>query len=145
MNYKIIDNTIILSLDKNDFINESIKRIFKQEKLSFGWISGIGAIYNIEIGYYDIECKEYVKKKIKEEHELLSITGNITFLNSEYFVHTHVSISDKKFNAFGGHLFDAQIAAAGEFKISLFDCNIDRKLSSDIGLNLWCIKNNEDN
>ena len=60
-------------------------------------------------------------------------------------MHTHVSISDKKFNVFGGHLFDAQIAAAGEFKISLLDCNIDRKLSSDIGLNLWCIKNNEDN
>ena len=48
MNYKIIDSTIILSLDKNDFINESIKRIFKQDKLAFGWVSGIGAIYNIE-------------------------------------------------------------------------------------------------
>ena len=145
MNYKITDNTLILSLSKNDFINKSIKKIFKKEKLAFGWVSGIGAIYNIELGYYDIESKEYIKKKIKEEHELLSISGNITILNSEYFVHTHVSISDKKFNVFGGHLFDAQIAAAGEFEISLLDCNINRKLSSSIGLNLWCIKNNEDN
>ena len=145
MNYKIVNKNIILSLDRNDFINSNIKKIFENEKFNSGWISGIGAIYNIEIGYYDLDRKKYIKKKIEEEHELLSISGNVAFMNSECIVHTHVAISNKNFQSFGGHLFDAQVAAAGEFKISLLDCRIDRKLSKDIGLNLWCMEENENN
>ena len=145
MNYRIIDKTIVLNLDKDEFINLSIKRIFEKEELAFGWISGIGAIYNIELGYYDVENKEYIRRKILEEHELLSLSGNVTMLNSEYFVHNHISISNSKFQSFGGHLFEAQIAAAGEFKISLLDCKIDRRFSDDVGLNLWCIKNDKSN
>jgi hypothetical protein len=53
-------------------------------------------------------------------------------------------MSNQDFKTYGGHLFDAQIAAAGEFKISLLDFEINRKFSADIGLNLWCIEN-EDN
>ncbi len=145
MNYRIVDNSVILSLDKNDFINQSIKQIFEKEKLLFGWISGIGAIHNIQLGYYDLENKDYIRKSFLDEHELLSLSGNVTLLDSQYFVHTHAVISDQNFRSFGGHLFDAQIAAAGEFKISLFDCAINRKLSNDIGLNLWCMENNENN
>ena len=141
MNYRVIDKTILLSLSKGAFINKSIKKVFEQEKLKFGWISGIGAIYNAHIGFYDTENKRYISKVFEEDCELLSISGNVTYLESEYFIHTHVSISNQNFKTFGGHLFDAQIAAAGEFKISLFDCKIDRKLSTDIGLNLWCMEN----
>ena len=141
MNYKIIDKTILLSLEKDAFINKSIKKIFEEEDLRFGWISGLGAIHNVHLGYYDTELKKYIDKIFEKDYELLSITGNVSYLKSEYFVHTHISMSNQDFKAYGGHLFDAQIAAAGEFRISLLDCKIDRKLSTNIGLNLWCIEN----
>ena len=145
MNYEILNkNTLLLSLDKGDYINKSIKDIFVKENFNSGWISGIGAIYNIEIGYYDVTSKKYCKKNFTEEHEMTSLIGNVTFVDSEHFVHTHITISDIECNSFGGHLFDAQIAAAGEFKIDLIDRKINRKYSEEIGLNLWCI-NNESN
>ena len=144
MNYQIINkNLMIVSLDKNDFINKSIKDIFVKEKLNSGWVSGIGAVCNAEIGYYDINIKQYFKKKYLEEYELTSLNGNITFVDSEYFVHTHVTLSDNEFNCFGGHLFDAQIAAAGEFKVDLISNLINRKFCKNIGLNLWCLDNEE--
>ena len=46
-----------------------------------------------------------------------------------------------KCRSFGGHLFDAQIAAAGEFKIDLINEKIMRQYSNTIGLNLWCLSN----
>tara|TARA_Y100000768_G_scaffold386214_1_gene374069 strand:+ start:4008 stop:4445 length:438 start_codon:yes stop_codon:yes gene_type:complete len=144
MNYQIINkNLMIVSLDKNDFINKSIKDIFVKEKLNSGWVSGIGAVCNAEIGYYDINIKQYFKKKYLEEYELTSLNGNIAFVDSEYFVHTHVTLSDNEFNCFGGHLFDAQIAAAGEFKVDLISNLINRKFCKNIGLNLWCLDNEE--
>ena len=84
--------------------------------------------------------EEYLKKTLLEEHELLSIIGNVSFIDSKYFVHTHVTLANQDFKTFGGHLFDAQISATGEFKIDLFDYQINRKFSNNIGLNLWCIE-----
>ena len=139
MNYKIIDNTILLSLKKNEYINASIKYIFEVEKLKFGWINGIGAIHNIEIGCYDLKEKKYIRKKIKKEHELLLIMGNVSFIGNKHFVHTHIVLADENSKSFGGHLFDAQISATGEFKIDLLNHKVDRIFSDEIGLNLWCI------
>ncbi len=145
MNYQIVNkNLMIVSLDKGDFVNKSIKDIFIKEKLTCGWVSGIGAVCNVEIGYYDINLRQYLKKKYVDEYEMTSLNGNITFVDSEYFVHTHITLSDNEFNCFGGHLFDAQIAAAGEFKIDLISDPIIRKFSQNVGLNLWCL-NNEKN
>ena len=140
MNYKIINKSILLSLDRDEYINSSIKNIFKKEEFEFGWIRGIGAVRNIEIGFYDLESKQYVKKKIKEEHELLSMMGNVTFVDDDYFIHAHVNLSGKSFKSFGGHLFEAQISLTGEFKIDILDCRINRRFSNEIGLNLWSIE-----
>ena len=142
MKYQLLNKEkAILSLNKGEYINKSIKDLFESERLGFGWVSGIGAIYNIEIGYYDLKKKEYFKKKYTKEHELVSLMGNVSFLDSDYFVHTHIVISDEDCNSFGGHLFDAQIAVTGEFKIDLADFRVERKYSSEIGLNLWCLDN----
>ena len=142
MKYQIINkNLALLSLDKGDYINSSIKELFVEENLDSGWIYGIGAVYNIELGYYDVSLKEYLRKKIKGEHELTSLIGNVSFIDADYFIHTHVTISDMKCRSFGGHLFDAQIAAAGEFKIDLINEKIMRQYSNTVGLSLWCLSN----
>tara|TARA_Y100001970_G_scaffold267590_1_gene357779 strand:+ start:723 stop:1160 length:438 start_codon:yes stop_codon:yes gene_type:complete len=142
MNYQLLNKEkALLSLSKDEYINKSIKDLFEAESLGFGWVSGIGAVYNIEIGYYDLKKKEYFKRKYPHEHELVSLTANVSFFESNYFVHTHVVVSDEECNSFGGHLFDAQIAVTGEFKIDLIDCRVERKYSDEIGLNLWCLDN----
>ena len=139
MNYKIIDNTILLSLKKNEYINASIKYIFEVEKLKFGWINGIGAIYDIEIGYFDINKKDYVKKQFSGHYELLSLSGNISIKEGSRFVHTHITFCGTNYKVLGGHLFDAKIAAAGEFMIDASSFKIKRKYNQDIGLHLWCM------
>ena len=83
--------------------------------------------------------KKYIKKNLREEHELLSIMGNVSFVDNEHFVHSHVVLADRDYKSFGGHLFDAQISATGEFKIDLLNCEVSRNFSKEIGLNLWCI------
>ena len=139
MNYKKTKNHIILSLQSDEYINQSIEKVFIKERLKSGWIAGLGAVYDIELGYYDLNKKDYIKKRFKGEYEIASLAGNVTFLNDGYFVHTHTTICDSSFRALGGHLFDAKISATGEFKITLFDTKRKRTFSDDIGLNLWCL------
>ena len=139
MKYKKVEDKIFISIDKGEFINEKLLEVSVNENLKSGWINGLGAISNVEIGYWDIEKKIYVKKMFNEDYELLSLIGNITNLNNKQFIHTHISFSDTKFKAYGGHLFDAKVIAAAEFCIFTSKHLLNRKLNCEIGLSLWDI------
>ena len=137
MNYKKIDDKIFISIDKGELVNEKLLEVAEQEDLKSGWINGLGAISNIEIGYWDIEKKIYVKQKFDDDYELLSLIGNVSLVDNKPFIHTHISFSNTEFKVFGGHLFDAKVIAAAEFCIFATDYHLHRKLNCDIGLSLW--------
>lgn len=139
MKHKKVDDKIYVSVDKGEFINEKLLEVAQLENLKSGWINGLGAISDVEIGYWDIEEKKYVKQKFNKDYELISLIGNITLLDNESFIHTHISFSDTEFKVFGGHMFDAKVIAAAEFCIFLSNYDLHRKLSCEIGLSLWDI------
>ena len=142
MNYKIDkNNNIVLTLNVGEKINASMNKVANIEKIEFGWINGIGAIENPEIGYFDTIKRKYIKKLFKGDFELLSLIGNISIFDKEPFVHTHITFSNTRFQVFGGHLFDAKISAAGEFYISNSNLCVEREYNKSVGLNLLCIKN----
>ena len=143
MNYKKINDKIFISIDKGELVNQKFLEVAEKEKLTAGWINGLGAISNIEVAYYDIGENVYIKKKFDDHYELLSLVGNISLVDGKPFIHTHITFSDTKFRAFGGHLFDAEVIAAAEFCIFPFDYHLHRKLNCDIGLSLWNIKESD--
>ena len=140
MNYKKVNDKILISIDKGEFVNQKLLEVAEKEDLKSGWINGLGAISNIEIGYWDIEKKVYVKNFFDDHYELLSLIGNVSLVDNKPFIHTHISFSNTEFKVFGGHLFDAKVIAAAEFCIFISDYHLHRKLNCDIGLSLWDIK-----
>jgi len=140
VNYKRSQDKIFISIDKGEFVNQKLLEVAIEENLTSGWINGLGALTNVEVGYYDIEEKIYVKKKFDSHYELLSLIGNVSLVDNKPFIHTHISFSDTDCKVFGGHLFDAEIIAAGEFFISISSYKLHRKLNCDIGLALWNIE-----
>tara|TARA_X000000368_G_scaffold98148_1_gene75523 strand:+ start:422 stop:841 length:420 start_codon:yes stop_codon:yes gene_type:complete len=139
MKYNKVDDKIFVSIDKGELVNQSLLNVAEKEGLNSGWVNGLGAISNIEIGYWDIEEKIYVKKLFDEDYELLSLIGNVSLVDNKSFIHTHISFSDTKFKVYGGHLFDAKVIAAAEFCIFTAEYHLHRKLNCDIGLSLWDI------
>ena len=65
MNYTIDKNKIYLSIDRDEKVNATLLKVCEENNVSFGWINGIGAINNPEVGYYHIKSKEYIKKRLK--------------------------------------------------------------------------------
>lgn len=140
MNHIAQDNKIMLRIDKGEYINKTILDVASFYNLKFGWINGLGAIMDPELGYYDLKNKEYIKKTIIGEFELTSLIGNLTLKEGDLFVHSHITFSDINFNAYGGHLFDCKIAVAGEFLIFRSPTEINRKYDDEIGLYTWSCK-----
>ena len=140
MKYWLDKDKILLSVNKGEYVNKALLETAKNNNITFGWINGIGAIFDPEVGYFDVQKKEYVKKIIEGEYELISLLGNITYKENELFVHSHITFTDTDFRAYGGHLFDCRVAAAGEFIIFKGDEKIERSYNNDIGLHLWDCK-----
>jgi len=140
VNYTIDENKIYLSIKRGEKINETILKACEDNNVQFGWINGIGAIQNPEVGFYDINSKKYIKKIFKGDFEIVGLTGNMTYKDGQRFIHTHIVFTDDQFNAYGGHLFDSKISAAGEFIIMLSNNKINREYNGEIGLALWNCK-----
>ncbi len=69
--------------------------------------------------------------------------GNIALKDKKPFLHIHIAMSDAKCQAYGGHLFSAEILATGEFYIYKTETYIDRKHDQSTGLFLWEFENCE--
>ena len=97
---------------------------------------GIGALKEVELGYYDMTNKIYIRRKFEEEHELVSCSGNFALKEGEVILHCHAVLSDKNFNVIGGHLFTGKVAITGEFYIWPGEMQVNRGPDAATGLNL---------
>ena len=142
MKFRMDKSTAFMTLSKGDNINKTFESFAEVKGVGCAWLNGIGALENPEIGYYSLEDKSSHRKIFKGEYELTSLIGNITLKEGKPFSHTHITFSDTEFRVFGGHLFNANITAAGEFIIQFGSDAINREMNAGIGLPLWCLEEN---
>ena len=136
MNSANDEKNYFIRLDKDEDLFESLLKWAEEKKLKSGHLSGIGALKDVELGFYHLDKKEYDRKKFPKEAELLSLEGNLTSLNGKPFFHIHALLGDEDFRAFGGHLFSAKVAVTCEINFRVFDHICERKENKNIGLNL---------
>jgi hypothetical protein len=138
MEFKQDKDTYIIHVQQNEQIMATLTQFCKEHKIQNGQISGIGAIKNIEIGAYDLYNKKYIVHNLNEIWELTSYQANVILKDGEPFIHAHINICDHDLNAKGGHLFEAEVAAVGEFVLRKINTDGKRELDEDIGLATIC-------
>jgi len=136
MEFRKLENKYIVRLDKGEEVVATLKDFCHQQKITIGSILGIGAVKNIELRYFDPETKKYYDKKFEDSHEAAPLSGNITTLAGETYLHLHACLGDYNFNTVTGHLKSAVVSATLEVVIDSAAGQVDRKLSEEIGLNL---------
>jgi len=132
-------NQFMVYVEKNENILESMTLFCENNGIENGFISGIGAIKSVEIGAFDIQNKTYIRKRMSGPFELTSFQGNITLKDGKPFIHAHITVGDHEMNIMGGHLFEATVAAVGEFSLQRRTFNASRKLNEDVGLPCICL------
>lgn len=99
------------NLDKGVEIVHGLFSLMKQYAITSGTISGIGAVSEAELGYFNAKTKAYEKIRLKEDLEIVSLKGNISQKDNEVFPHLHAVLSKQDFTAAGGHLFSGTVYA----------------------------------
>lgn len=137
MDFKRFGNKIVMRIDKGEEVVETIKKFCEDHKITLGSISGLGAEERIKVGLFDVLEKKYYSKEFVGDYEISNLTGNISTMNGETYLHIHITITDDEMRGFGGHLNEALISGTCELVIDIIDGMVDREFNDDIGLNLF--------
>lgn len=136
MNSKKIENGYILRLIKGERVVEKIISFCEENNINSASITGIGGVSEAELGYYDLSTKEYHWRKFEGLYEITSFSGNIALVEGKPVLHSHITISDTNFQAFGGHLKEAIVGPTCEVIIKTFSIGLTRSMDDEIGLKL---------
>lgn len=135
--YKRIGSRYIVSIDNHTEIIGALSSFCNETRILSGAISGIGAVSEMTLRFFNPDTKAYEDKCFKEQMEIANLIGNISSLDDKVYLHIHVTAGRSDYSAVAGHLLSAVLNGAGEFVIEDFGGRLRRKFSPDLGLNIY--------
>ena len=135
MEYKRFGDRIALRLDKGDEILSSFLKIAEKENIKAACFTGIGATDNFTVGIFSLEKQTYEAYTFTGNHEITSLTGNITFVDNKPYVHAHITCAGEDAKVIGGHLLEGIISLTCEIFIIIYNGEIGRKHDDELNIN----------
>lgn len=115
---------------------EEIESFAARKGIDAGWFTGLGAVQDAELWYYDQFDQEYRSVSFEEPLEVAACVGNVALLDGEPFAHTHAVLSRPSGQAVAGHL-NAATVFAGELHLRAFEEPLEREREEITDLDLW--------
>ncbi len=69
--------------------------------------------------------------------EIANLTGNVSELDGNVYLHLHVTLGRCDYSALAGHLLTATINGACEIVITKYPGTLERYHNANIGLNMY--------
>lgn len=132
------ERPFILALKMGENLFEGIMRCAAAVNLKSASISGLGALDDVTVAYYNLSTKQYQTKLFKGMYELISLNGNVARFDGKHFIHIHAALGTEEYNVVGGHIMDATVGPSAEITIVPLSANIDRQYDDATGLKLMC-------
>ncbi|MEE9592863.1 MAG: PPC domain-containing DNA-binding protein [Thermoplasmata archaeon] len=108
---------LVVKLQRGEAVLPSLQKALADRGIITGLVlSGIGALESVELGWFDPQAGQYVRRHFEGSHELLSLQGSIT-LEADPPLHVHASLAGPDYGAVGGHLFDGSVSVLAEIGI----------------------------
>jgi predicted DNA-binding protein with PD1-like motif len=137
MKYKQFDSLYAVRIDKGEEIMKKLKELCRAEKIHFAHVSAIGASELAVLGVYDLATREYAKETVDSFCEITSLSGNITTVNGEPYIHLHATLADQRHGIHGGHVLEITVGATCEMFVQRIDASVGRIHEDQLGINLW--------
>jgi predicted DNA-binding protein with PD1-like motif len=126
----------LVVLEKEEPVVACLLRFAAAEGIEGGWVSGLGSVKRVELGYYDLPKRTYLKRTFEDDVELVGASGNLAMKGEERILHLHASVSGPDLAAFAGHVFEATVAVTAEFHVRDFGQRVERAPVPAVGLSL---------
>jgi predicted DNA-binding protein with PD1-like motif len=140
MKYFVFGPVYFIRLDAGEKIIASLRSLCEQDKITAGFLNGLGAVSEAELGWFDRDAKDYRVLRVQEPCEIISLYGNVSVFDGHPFLHCHIALGGRAFGVRGGHLREAVVSATCEITLTRFFDEIERKKDDETGLYLLDLK-----
>ena len=138
MEYRKFSQGYVLRLDPGEEIVASLTRLVEQEQAQLGSVTAIGAANDVTIGIFSTQEKQYHARRYQGDYEISALVGNVTRKEGEPYLHLHITIGNPVTGeVHAGHLTSATISATLELFLQVWDGQVGREFSDQVGLNLF--------
>lgn len=124
----------MVRVDRGEEVVAALREFARGEKVECAAVSGLGALRDTRLAFFDAATREYHERLFEPVLELVNFTGNLGLLEGEPFLHAHVILSDEEYRCYGGHLVSAVIGVTGEFAVSVGVAPIVRRFNPELGI-----------
>ena len=122
--------------DPDEEAASGLVRVAEHFKLAGSSFTGIGAFSSATLGYFDRVRKDYRKIEVREQVEVLAMTGNIALHNGEAKVHAHVVAGKSDGTAIGGHMLKCTVWPTLEITVVEPEVELRRTFVDEVKLPL---------
>ncbi len=129
-------SNFIIRLEMGEDILASLKRFAEAKRIRGASFEGIGSLNRVKLGHYDFKTKLYKFEAFEDDLEILSLTGNISTMDSHALPHAHVTLSRRDFTVIGGHLDEGSMANMVEVVLQKMPRGMVKAKDDQVGLNL---------
>lgn len=131
----------LIRLKRGERLSVAIEQFVAESKIEGGWISGVGAASDVELGFYNLSAKEYKWRKFGSMMEIVSLAGNLAYdEQGKMMFHLHGVFADDEYQTVGGHVKDLVAGATVELFVHRSYQPMQRKHDDDTGLQLLDLK-----
>ncbi len=130
------EKTWVLVFDVGEAVVAGLERFSREQGLAGARFSGIGALSDVVLRYFDWERKEYQDIPLAEQVEVLTITGNIARSGNDPKVHAHLIVGRFDGTTRGGHLKEAHVRPTLELMVTEEPRHLVRRHDERTGLAL---------
>jgi len=134
MKFRQMGDRLLIRPEVGEEVLEAIVRAAREAGVESGELTGIGGVEEVELGYYDLDAKRYVRRGLEGRFELVSLVGNLSCAEGVPFVHAHAVLSGPDMRALGGHLFKARVAVTAEIWLWGTEQTLARSYDESVGL-----------
>lgn len=137
MDYRRFGETLVVRMDRGEEILEQLKALAEKEHIALASVEALGAVNDFTVGVYNTAEKKYYSNHFEGAYEIVSLTGTVSAMDGQVYLHLHMSAGDEKGAVYGGHLNRAVISATCEMVVRVIDGTVERYHDPEIGLNLF--------
>jgi predicted DNA-binding protein with PD1-like motif len=128
--------TFALVFETGDEVLENLLAFARAHRLSAAAFTGLGALSDAVLGYFDWQKKDYRRIPLVEQVEVLNLTGTIALADGEPKLHPHIVVGKADGTAHGGHLLEAHVRPTLEVIVTESPAHLHRRSDPETGLAL---------
>lgn len=138
MEYRVFPKGCVVRLDPGDEIVACLTELARRENIALARVSGIGAARSVTVGLLNTRTKQFESVCVEGMFEISCLEGSVTRRGEEPYLHLHITVGNPVTGTlYGGHLKEAVISATAELFVEIWQGEVGRTFSQEIGLNIF--------